>query len=366
MLRYPIWFIFTFVSCSILVAAGYNAYVMSPRAGQQVHIAEGELPQKPLLEFLPFQTASCSDHDKERNRVYELELKTFPPIFREARQRGGGDVSYSCLQQSALGFKSDFEAPASRCGIHTGEGDPNCQKFEALRVTYNSILDISDCLDVSQREILPLLASESSFLPDLLPPMDEENRNQLKSWPQDRQHLAESEKASCRRLAQVLPADLKLGESCPSLRESVFHHLKTSRKFARVSQEIQDHWDASMLDSSLTEMDARLEDRMILRYWVHLLSYFTGSTKALSLAREFVTERLAQNSKIHPGELSWQGFLVPNNRQPASSFDSSWSQFLKKRLDTEAMAKLNRVANWLAWVKAHSLALECSTDLWTI
>lgn len=316
----------------------------------------------------------------EEPEVLESHLRELPPIFRSARYRRGGDLQVECLRQSAR------ELPALMTLQQTVacQGPAaTCASNEEVQVSANLIMDATDCFEIPQTEFVPLIGAlagprlhlmgvSTSSSPGLL--SQKHWREFQKNWPDQKVHLTKSEKASCRRLG-VLFQDLSLPEpraACEAWKEpqeALILLFAAAERFARVTAEIRESWDASQVDQTLAELDAGLEDRMILRYWTHLLGYLTEPREALQVTQEFVQTRSDESQRIRPGELAWVGFLTSDRepeRQPAQEEGALWSSFLARHVDVPSVERLAKISQWLRWVSDRELAPACAAELWTM
>ncbi|MBX3017287.1 MAG: hypothetical protein KF767_05315 [Bdellovibrionaceae bacterium] len=367
----PIWAIFAFVTSSILVAGGYHALTLSGTDRQPT-------PASWNLNFLTDEKlwgkgapASCEPGNMKL-------WKDFPPIFRAARYRHGGDVQQRCLSAASTAL------PSISSGACAGETD-SCARDEELLVTYNVMLDVTDCFEIAQREFLPLIASQTGPRLSLMALDDarttgllrEQDWNAFQSqWPGEIARLKSSDKNSCRRLGALFnkttpPEAPQACGATETAQESLIVLLAAAQRFQAVTQEITDLWEPALIDANLAELDTRIEDRMILRYFTHLLAYFEDAPRAIEVARNFVEKRNEDSARIQPGELSW-AMLLTADRRPASvnakpaKNEFNWAGHLRKNLTPSAQSKMERVATWLAWVRAQELAGDCATELWTM
>jgi hypothetical protein len=371
----PVWAIFGFVTSSILVAGGYHSLTLAQKESSATPLAwDLSLSQLQGLWGTPI---SVCEHSEQQNR-----WKDFPPIYRSARYRHGGDFQMQCLKTSSEelpSFAGDLTCP--------GESLPGiaCEQREESLVTFNVLLDLTDCFEISQREFLPLIASQTG--PRLSRfAVDQEGQPGLlrqqdwlsfqNAWPGQLALLKSSEKTSCRRLGAlfdkaVLPESPQLCEAGQTPQKQLIVMLASAARFAEVTAQIRDSWDPALIDPLMSELDTQIEDRMILRYWTHLLAYFETSDQAIGIAKTFVEARGEYGERIKPGELSWAQ-LANSNRQPASVGESTsektltWPRHLQKRLDPVVHGKMGRVAKWLNWVRGKELSGACGTELWTM
>lgn len=375
----PIWAIFAFVASSILLAGGYHALTLSG-ADHNPFWSNSMSNEKFSLAFLTDEklwgksAPSCDAGD--------LQLwKDLPPIFRSARYRHGGDFQEQCLTASgrALPSTSDVGScvrPANACGVD-----------EEIMITYNVMLDVTDCYEIAQREFLPLVASQTG---PRLAMMGVDDKQGLVSttdwiefqsaWPQELKRLKTSDRGSCRRLgtlfARTPTAAARPCAGSENAQSALIVMLASAKRFREVTDQITVAWDPALIDAHLAELDTRIEDRLALRYFTHLLAYFEDSTRAMAVTKAFVERRNDESLRIKPGELAWRD-LKFQSRQPASiganpsvpiesSTSLSWGSHLRNSLTPSAQLKMARVADWLEWVREHDLASTCATELWTM
>lgn len=368
----PIWFIFAFVASSILVAGGYHALTLS----------KSERPATPTSWNMGFLTdeklwgksapATCEPGNMKL-------WKDFPPIFRAARYRHGGDVQQQCLSAASQALPSLGEASA--CGAAD-----TCARDEEILVTYNVMLDVTDCYEIAQREFLPLIASQTGPRLSLMG-IDGETKPGLlrakdwsafhNAWPGELARLKSSEKNSCRRLGglfnkTMVPESPQVCGQSEFAQDHLLVLLASAERFSHVTREVTDLWEPALIDYSLAELDTRIEDRMILRYFTNLHAYFEDAPHAISVTKSFVESRNEKSDRIKPGELAWAD-LVTAGRKPASvgerqsqALPREWASHLRKNLTPVAQTKMERVATWLGWVRRHELSNACATELWTM
>lgn len=378
----PAWAIFLFVATSIGIAGVYHSWTLSQSETLQLSGTTG--PDLNELSGWLVQGDGAAVECASESTSFK-NLRELPPIFRAGRYRRGGDLQIECLKRSAqdftfagrFGSKGDSTCGASDCGTN-----------EEVQVTYNALLDVTDCLEISQREFLPLIASQAGPRLTLMGVETSQINGKdlsegiLKAdvwrefqdeWPQKKLALQSNEKPSCRRLGQLfnkvtLPEAVAVCDPATKPQQSLLVLFASAERFAKVTMVIRDQWDPALIDPALSELDARIEDRMILRYWTHLLAYFTTPEEALTVAKDYVDSRNGEANRIHPGELSWLGF-VEASRKPASmdlAVPDSWSGYLQKHIQKQPLEKLTRVAQWLNWVQKNQLAGVCSAELWTM
>lgn len=368
----PVWAIFAFVASSILVAGGYHALTLS-------HAERRPTPASWNLSFLTDEKLWGKGAPPVCEPGNMKLWKDFPPIFRSARYRHGGDVQQQCLSAASRALPSLAEE--GRCAASADA----CARDEELLVTYNVILDVTDCFEIAQREFLPLIASQTGPRLALMGVDHAGGPGLLREkdwaafhnhWPAELARLKSSDKNSCRRLGGLFgrttppEAPRVCGEN-GGAQESLIVLLASAARFRDVTNEISELWEPALIDANLAELDARIEDRMILRYFTHLSAYFEDAPRAVALARDFVEGRNRDSARIRPGELSW-ATLITADRRPASvgaetpAAPPSWAAHLRQNLTPVAQIKMERVASWLGWVRAHDLAGACATELWTM
>lgn len=383
----PVWAIFGFVTSSILVAGVYHSLTLSQTGtGLALTESRARLPSWAQLGFgSDAQDRQCPETGPEGNHATAV-WRDLPPIFRSARYKHGGEFQMNCLTASAEAIPALTDRLESECPLSMSSGN-TCLRQDEVQVTYNVLLDVTDCFEISQREFLPLIASQTGPRLHLVAIEQKEHAGLLtladwqqfrRDWPELLPQLRASEKNSCRQLASLfqktdIPQDLAFCQARALPQESLIVLLASARHFAHVTTEIRDLWDPSLIDPLLAQLDTRIEDRMNLRYWTHLLAYFTGPAQALQIAKSYVEKRNRQNMKIKPGELSWAPWIKTwsdSRRRPASvktgTGDSEdWPSYLEKNLEARSVDKMARVAGWLNWVRHQDLAGSCATDLWT-
>lgn len=375
----PVWAIFSFVISSILVAGAYHSLTLSKSEAVETRAAmKLAMPQWTQIWG---QTAPPECYESANSsRIW----KDVPPIFRQARYRHGGDIQLQCLKSSveALPSFEAFPEHSIRCGVKASAD--TCDRSEELQVSYNVILDLTDCFELAQREFIPLLASQAGPRADYLA-LDQDQQPGLmrvrdwqqfqNQWPQILAELKAGEKSSCRRLnalfdKTLLPEAPVVCQEKSTAQESLIVLLAAAHRFRQVTDQVRDAWDPAMIDPKMAELDTRIEDRMILRYWTHLLAYFGDSESALQITTSFAEQRRQDRARIQPGELSWTQ-ITGKGRSPASLASKAqpaslqWSQHLSEKLDPVARVKIDRVARWLNWAREQDLSAACATELWT-
>lgn len=368
----PVWAIFAFVTSSILVAGAYHSLTLAQKDSTGSPIAWD-------LKYSQFQNLFGSSATVCEESHQMSQWKDFPPIFRSARYRHGGDFQLQCMKASAE------EMPSIALNCSSPASAPGCAQNEETLVTYNVLLDLTDCFEIAQREFLPLISSQTGPRLENFS-IDEKATTGLmrekdwvtfqNAWPGQLAQLKSSEKTSCRRLGSLFEKTLlpEMPEVCSkgeTPQQNLIVMLAAAARFSQITSEVRDAWDPALIDPLMAELDTRIEDRMILRYWTHLLAYFENSEKAISIAKSFVEARSEYSERIKPGELSWSQ-MASGDRQPASvgpvvsDKTLTWPHHLEKKLSTTAHSKMERVANWLNWVRQKDLSGACATELWTL
>lgn len=399
----PVWGVFAFVSSSIVVAGAYHAWTLSQYEKTQFvkAIPANRIPAEAEAGVSPRATppsvwqslhrifsgegnACPSPRFSEDSTVVDA-WNQLPLSFRSQRQRLSGEFQISCLQESNRA--NDARAGRRNCDR------VNCVSSEEMLVTYNALLDLTDCFELSPSEFVPLVASLSGPSWSLMAADGEANsetglgllRSQdaleyVKISKELATNLKQNTKSSCQRLTSLFPDGVigklaertQTGTCAPAIpQRSLQVILAAAERMNRVTIDVRERWEREELDGALAELDARMEDRMALHYWTHLVAYFESPEVAVAAVKGFIEQRRTDDARIEAGELAWtEDPSRPADRAPANvnsqqlEEKTRWLQKLAARVSPETQAKLARLQDWLAWVRLQKRGVACASDLW--
>jgi hypothetical protein len=183
--RFPRWSAFVFVFTAMSIAVLYHNWKNITGPGQMDFgsLATSKAPAEIIRCqcVKPGRENSSLLKLEEANKcvVNELDVTQWPPLFRLERGKVPNEFSALCVLPT---IRDQLQSHSSSC-LHQ----------EYLNVVYNFIGDLTNCLDIPQREFLALVA-------------DKEKPQALthKSWDHLSSRISEYEDYSCKNIKSVL------------------------------------------------------------------------------------------------------------------------------------------------------------------
>lgn len=159
--------------------------------------------------------SSCS----KTNSYYNNALKKVPDVIRVPRANylaQGASIAPVCMFGVMDSFP-DSPSMLSNCSSNKGKakrkGHKPCATSDYFYSIYNSFIDVTDCMDISQKSLLPKLSNESGMHLNTLGPGNDAGVGQLTPvavadsngfWSKYVGDVKSSNKASCKRIAPLL------------------------------------------------------------------------------------------------------------------------------------------------------------------
>ncbi|PIS11839.1 MAG: hypothetical protein COT73_01795 [Bdellovibrio sp. CG10_big_fil_rev_8_21_14_0_10_47_8] len=167
-----------------------------------------------------FQFESSQTCDPSRNYL-KKDLQEIPALYREERSASSADFPRACMTYIMRMANADAEVVSSSvyAMCPNKKGKPQRGNFKPcitetyVNSVYNYFADLTDCMDVPQREYLPKLYNESGLhlnllgrgfdagIGQLVEPSIEDANDDFENY---RAKIARSDKASCQRLAPYI------------------------------------------------------------------------------------------------------------------------------------------------------------------
>jgi hypothetical protein len=267
-------------------------------------------------------------------QTYENSFRLASPIFRETRAKRSAEFPRACLlyaMKNSMGTGATKSNSLSTCKDAAGTpqrgGFKSCVTQTYVNTIYNYYSDVTDCLDVPQRDFIPKIFNESGFHPNALGAGLDAGIGQLtsiaiaeanKKFHHFRDSVVASAKISCQRLASQVKS-MKPKASSPAARcglmaapenplvnlfyMSVKYHQ--DREFIRqalAEHKIVDRLKAQGLPPSKYEMEQ-------LYQILSTLGYNTGAGSAVIFLSNYLKRMEKRGQKITLADFDFRSKL---------------------------------------------------------
>lgn len=284
------------------------------------------------------------------SRPYAAGENTVPPkcvlyvmrtIFRDtartADEKKQEDVAKGLPAEEIA--KKTYSPDTSQFGSCAGPtADPQrirqkaCVTEDYFNLTYNSLADVSDCLNVPMNFTIPKFANESSFHVNTLGPVGDGGVGQFTEsalkdvavhYPEKRAQILKSNKPSCQRLRSIPGAlvakasDIKTAdaERCHAMTippnpvrsliyYGIFYHAAKTYSGNAWNAKDPKNPDDQELEGLLRQSGAKL-DREKLKQMMFVMAYNAGPRPPVTAFKEWLRYRMAGKTKITAADFNF-------------------------------------------------------------
>lgn len=262
---------------------------------------------------LPPEHASFAAEDigqcAESRRAVALEFERFPPLFRDSRARRSAEFPRLCLTYM---MKRPFPAEDSEPGaalVDCGSGAKApgarvCATETVINVAYNLFADVTSCLGVPQKELLPKIMADSSFHMNVASAAGGTGIGRLtpaardavdSAWNGIVETVKTSESESCRNLRPFLKAADKEGSWCGPWgadRQPLRQMVEMAFRYARDSAIVREFSGRHDVEGLMRRAGLVQYEHEQLLQLLTLLAHQTGPVTAVIYLKNYLEHRI--------------------------------------------------------------------------